>query len=106
MAYEVRLTDSATEELRAIRVFDRRWIVDEIKRQLRDEPTVSTRNRKCLHVAVPEFEHVPPVWELRVGDYRVFYDVEEPSQTVYVRAVHRKQPGQATEEIIHEGSDN
>ncbi len=106
MAYEVRLTDLATEELRAIRVFDRRWVVDEIKRQLRYEPTVSTRNRKCLDAAVPEFEHVPPVWELRVGDYRIFYDVEETSPTVYVRAVRRKEPGQTTEEIIHEGSDD
>lgn len=43
---------------------------------------------------------VPPIWELRVGEFRVFYDVDEPSNMVYVRAVKRKLAGQRTEEIL------
>jgi hypothetical protein len=31
-----------------------------------------------------------------VGEYRVFYDVDEPGQVVYVRAVRRKEQGQTT----------
>ena len=41
-----------------------------------------------------------PVWELRVGEYRVFYDVNEQEARVIVRAVRRKRPYQATEEIL------
>jgi hypothetical protein len=40
-----------------------------------------------------------------VGDYRAFYDVDEDAATVYVRAVRRKEPGQTTEDIIHERDD-
>jgi mRNA-degrading endonuclease RelE of RelBE toxin-antitoxin system len=54
----------------------------------------------------PDFEHVPPVWELRIGEYRVFYDVDEPDHKVYVRAVLRKEAGRTTGAIIHEtGND-
>ncbi|HMF11433.1 MAG TPA: type II toxin-antitoxin system RelE/ParE family toxin [Gemmataceae bacterium] len=106
MAFEVELTKSAKAELKAIRVFDRRRIVDEIYNQLGSEPLVATRNRKCLDAAEPSFEHVPPIWELRVGDYRVFYDVNEEALVVYVRAVRRKERGQTTEDIIHERNDS
>jgi mRNA-degrading endonuclease RelE of RelBE toxin-antitoxin system len=40
------------------------------------------------------------VWELRVGTYRVFYDVEESERRVIVRAVRRKLPGNTTEDIL------
>ena len=42
----------------------------------------------------------PPIWELRVGDYRVFYDVAPAEQVVYVRAVRRKPAGKTTEDIL------
>jgi len=99
-AYEIEITDLAVEELKDIRVFDRRCVVDAIRDQLTHQPTVATRNRKRLESGVPEFEHTPPIWELRVGEYRVFYDVDESGQVVYVRAVRRKPPGETTEDII------
>jgi mRNA-degrading endonuclease RelE of RelBE toxin-antitoxin system len=99
MAYDIELTDLAVQELKAIRVFERRRIVDEVKRQLSHNPLSATRNRKRLEAASPRFQHVPPIWELRVGDYRVFYDVDEQGRKVYVRAVRLKQPGQTTEDI-------
>ncbi|WP_442946922.1 type II toxin-antitoxin system RelE family toxin [Nostoc sp. CMAA1605] len=37
---------------------------------------------------------------MRVGDYRIFYDVDEEDKIVYIRAVRYKAPGQTTEEII------
>jgi mRNA-degrading endonuclease RelE of RelBE toxin-antitoxin system len=43
--------------------------------------------------------HRPLVWELRVGDVRVFYDVDAEAQEVNVRAVRRKGQGQTTEDI-------
>jgi mRNA-degrading endonuclease RelE of RelBE toxin-antitoxin system len=100
MAYKIELTRSAAGELRAIRAFDRRRITDAMEAQLPHQPTVETRNRKCLVGAVPTFEHIPPVWELRVQDYRVFYDVDADANTVFVRAVRRKPPDQTTEDVI------
>ena len=100
MAYEIFLTDPALGELRSIRVFDRRRMVSEIKIQLLHQPTVEIRDRKSLGSATPGFEHVAPVWQLRVGDFRVFDDVNQSEQRVYVRAVRRKAPSQTTEEVI------
>ena len=40
------------------------------------------------------------MWELRVGDYRVFYDVSQEDETVYVRAVRKKPLGKSTEEVL------
>jgi mRNA-degrading endonuclease RelE of RelBE toxin-antitoxin system len=99
MAHEIRLQGDAAEELRSFRVFERRLIVDEIDRQLSHEATVETRNRKCLLGLTPSFDHRPPVWELRIGDIRVFYDVDEEAQEVNIRAIRRKGPGQTTEDI-------
>lgn len=41
-----------------------------------------------------------PVWELRVGEYRVFYDVDEATAIVYIRAIRHKPPHKTTEEIL------
>jgi mRNA-degrading endonuclease RelE of RelBE toxin-antitoxin system len=100
MAYEVVLTDLAADELRALRRFEYRRLTEEIAKQLTHQPTVATRNRKCLGTVPAGFEHIPPLWELRVGHYRVFYDVEEATQTVQVRAVRRKDQEQTTEDIL------
>ena len=90
MSYSIEIADLAGEELKAIRKYDRRRIVDVIEGQLTHQPTVETKNQKMLDAAAPGFEHQSPVWELRVGDFRVFYDVDEASETVFVRAVRFK----------------
>ncbi len=53
-----------------------------------------------LEGLAPSFEAVPPIWELRVGEYRIFYDVDEDEKKVYVRAIRRKPPHKTTEEIL------
>ncbi len=103
-AFDIQIADLAAKELKDIRAFDRRRIVEEIDNQLTHQPTQATRNRKRLDSAVPDFEYVPPIWELRVGEFRVFYDVDESAQIVVVRAVRRKEPEQTTEDVIHEGN--
>ena len=100
MSYTIKLTTSAEAELKAIRVYDRRQILDVLKAQLTHQPTMETRNRKRLD------EVAPPIWELCIGDYRVFYDVAEDDHLVVVRAVRAKQHGQTTEEVLREASNS
>jgi mRNA-degrading endonuclease RelE of RelBE toxin-antitoxin system len=105
MAFDILLTDLAKGNLKELRAYDRRIILDEIDKQLKDQPTVATRNRKKLETVVPPFEHDPPIWELRVGEYRVFYDVQDSEGTVTIRTVRRKTPDQTTEDLLHERDD-
>ena len=100
MPYKIEITDLVFDELRTIAVFHRRRIIEEINVQLTHQPTNATRNRKLLSAAVPAFEHAAPIWELRVGEFRVFYDVNEASGIVYIRAVRRKGQGQTTEDLL------
>ena len=99
-AFDVQIVPSAVNELKAIKKFYQRRIVDAIDEQLKHQPTIPARHRKVLAVAEASFAFDPPLWELRVGDYRVFYDVDEANRTVYVRAIREKPPHAGTEEVI------
>ena len=57
-------------------------------------------NKKIVVGLKPPWEHEEPVWELRVGPFRVFYDVNEAEQSVVIRAVREKTPHRTTEEIL------
>ena len=95
MAFTVEIMPSALKELQAIKVFYRREITQAIDEQLHHQATTPTRHRKILQVAEASF-----AFELRIGDFRVFYDVAEQSQTVYVRAIREKPPHSMTEEVL------
>jgi len=105
MALEIILTDVAEEAFEAIRVDDRRRIAAAIDRQLLHEPTKEARNRKRLLNVSPDFDFDPPLWELRVSKFRVFYDVDEDASVVYVRAIRRKPRGKTTRDVVHEDDD-
>lgn len=98
--YSIEFSEDAVEDLVAVRAFDQGRILEAIEKRLGDRPTVETRHRKMLWGLTPAFEAVPPIWELRVGEYRVFYDVDEREKKVYVRAIRRKPPHRTTEEIL------
>lgn len=98
--YELRFAVGVEDDLKKIRVHDRRRILDSIEEQLTHQPTLATRNRKLLIDLTPVWEANPPLWELRIGAYRVFYDVDEEEKEVYVRAVKRKPPDKRTEDIL------
>jgi mRNA-degrading endonuclease RelE of RelBE toxin-antitoxin system len=100
MPFEIVVHDLAAEEIGKLRAFDQRRIVDEIEQQLSHQPTLITRRRKCLGALVASFEHQQPIWQLRVDEFRVFYDVNEESQQVHVRAVRRKEPEQSTSDLL------
>jgi len=102
MAYRVVLTELASDELLRIHVFERRRIIDQSESQLSQRPEEPARHRKKLGTIPASFEYVPPLWELRIGEFRVFYDADVNEQTVYIRAVRRKRSGQTTEDVINE----
>ncbi|MCK5329086.1 MAG: type II toxin-antitoxin system RelE/ParE family toxin [Candidatus Latescibacteria bacterium] len=86
MRYEIVFAESVREHLRSLRVDQRVVLLDAIEEQLVYEPLIETRNRKLLRP-----NPLAP-WELRIGDFRVFYEVasDEPS-VVRILAVGRKE---------------
>jgi mRNA-degrading endonuclease RelE of RelBE toxin-antitoxin system len=98
--YAVEIGRTALEETARLPAYHGRIILDAIEEQLTRTPTRETRHRKLLAGLIPPFEAVPPIWELRVGDYRVLYDVSEEEKTVFVRAVRRKPPHKTTKDIL------
>ena len=94
--FTIRFADGVAQDLKKVPVFYRNQILDSIEKQLINTPDSATRNRKVLANLIPPWEGIEPVWELRVGEYRVFYDVSHDDETVLVRAVRRKPTGKKT----------
>jgi mRNA-degrading endonuclease RelE of RelBE toxin-antitoxin system len=98
--YRILFSKDVADDLGYLTANQRARILDLIEVQLKHEPTRQSRNRKILVGLVPPWGHVDPVWQLRVGEYRVFYDVDELRSTVIVRAIRRKPSHKTTEEIL------
>lgn len=75
--------DPATEaHLAVLTAREVATVLDSVPQQLAYQPTEVTRNRKPLRP-----NPLAP-WELRIGDLRVYYDVQaEPEPVVTIRAV-------------------
>jgi mRNA-degrading endonuclease RelE of RelBE toxin-antitoxin system len=84
MAFAIEFSPDARDHLRSLRKRDQQIIVDAIADQLTHQPDQPTAHRKPL-----EDNPIAP-WELRVGDFRVFYDVNRDGQVVAVVAVGQK----------------
>ena len=80
----MEFTEKALGHLEAFRRFKRNVILDAIKEQLPHQPVQETRNRKLLRT------NPLADWELRVQNYRVFYDVDLENHVVRVIAVGHK----------------
>ena len=82
MAYRIEYSPDAEDHLRALTARQQAIVLDAVEVQLGHQPTVETRNRKPMRT-----NPLAP-WELRIGDLRVYYDVQEaPEPMVMVRAV-------------------
>lgn len=97
--FAILYDEAAEEDLRALRPYEARRIMDEVDNQLAHEPTTPSRRRKQLEGLVPPWDSVRPVWQLRVGELRVFYDVDEARREVIVRAIRRK-GSKTTKEVL------
>lgn len=87
MAYRVVVTEEAKRHLRALPANHQRVVLDAISSQLTHEPSAPTRNRFPMR---PD-AGASATWELRVRNFRVFYDIDEaPEPVARVRAVGEK----------------
>lgn len=78
-------SDEAFADLKALRKYDQQLIVDAIAVRLSFEPEKESRSRiKAM---------AQPFWSqfrLRVGDFRVYYDIDDAGRTVYILRVQQK----------------
>jgi mRNA-degrading endonuclease RelE of RelBE toxin-antitoxin system len=71
MPYAIVYSPEVVDHLTALTKAQQVQVLDEVQAQLTHQPTLPTRRRKFLR------PNALAQWELRVGDMRVFYDVEE-----------------------------
>jgi len=82
MAYTVNITPDAHEDIRYFKAYERRIITRGIRTFLTRDAIVETNRRKPLE------PNQLGSWELRIDEYRIFYDVEDT--VVYVTTVGYK----------------
>lgn len=81
MPYRIEYSPDAEDHLRRLTARQRTTVLDSVDEQLTHTPTKETRNRKPMRP-----NSLAP-WELRIGDLRVYYDVDEEPELVLIRAV-------------------
>lgn len=82
MAFEIIYSPEAIDHLSALPKNSQVLVLDQVDEQLVVQPMLPTRKRKLLRP-----NPIAP-WELRIGDLRVFYEVQDvPAPVVIVKAV-------------------
>jgi mRNA-degrading endonuclease RelE of RelBE toxin-antitoxin system len=84
MAFLIKFSQRARDHLKYLRKRDQQIVLDAIAVKLCSKPDHPTRQTKKLD----DNELAP--WELRVGDFRVFFDVDLNEKVVNVIAVGHK----------------
>ena len=69
MTFEIEFSEDSERQLAELTSRDRRTLLDSIETLLTHEPTTPTKHRKLLR------PNPVAAWELRVGDFRVFYNI-------------------------------
>ncbi len=91
--YEIRYAQQAVEDVRALRAFDQRRVLDGAATFLTHEPRRVSRSRvKAM---------VQPFWSqyrLRIDEFRVYYDVDDAPPRVNVLRILAKTTGATSRE--------
>ncbi len=82
--FTIDFTASAEADLKWFSAYARRIILAGVELHLRNQPTAGTRRLKALRA------NPVAAWEIRLGDYRVLYDVDESKRTVIIQLVGQK----------------
>ena len=86
--FRIEFTSESLRDLEFFRKHEQQMILENIHLQLQHEPNVETRNRKRL-----EPNEIAD-WELRIGRFRVLYDVHETILIVSIETVGVKSGNQ------------
>ncbi len=95
--YSIQYAEEAVEDIKALRAYDQRKILDGIQSHLHFSPSQVSRTgiKKMLQ----------PFWSqyrLRIEDFRVYYDVDEARHTVNILRVLKKGQRETPKEISNE----
>jgi mRNA-degrading endonuclease RelE of RelBE toxin-antitoxin system len=90
VAYEIVFSDDARAHLSGFAAGQRRIILGRVGALLASEPARETRNLKVLR------PNPLSKYELRIGAFRVFFEVDQESNKVLVLAVGRKEGNRLT----------
>lgn len=82
--YDIEYTRQAVEDLKCFLKHEQQSIIDGIQVQLPYEPSVETRNRKRMR------PNSIAAYELRLGEFRVLYNVDEQVLIVDVQRIGEK----------------
>jgi len=82
---QIEFTPEAVEDLQSFRKHDQQQIIAAIESQLPHQAMHASRNRKRLR------PNQLAEWELRIGAFRVFYDVDSENALVKIEAIGYKQ---------------
>ncbi len=84
MKYQIEIKPGAQQDLSYYSSYIQKIIVKAIEKHLQYDANIQTKKRK-------EFRENPiAAWELRIGEYRVFYEIEG-SNKVNVLAIGHKE---------------
>jgi len=82
LRYRIEYSPDTEDHLRVLTARQQRSVLDTVEKQLKYQPAIETRNRKPMRP-----NPIAP-WELRIGNLRVYYDIEDDQEhIVYIRAV-------------------
>ncbi len=86
-AYEIVLKRRAVIDLDGLRKYDATQIADAMEKHLEQEPAKESKSRirRLRGISNPDYR-------LRVGDYRVFYNIDDDARRVEIlRVMHKNQ---------------
>ena len=75
MPYSIVYSPEVVDHLAELKKAQQVRVLDEVQAQLVHQPSLPTRRRKFLR------PNELARWELRIGEIRVFYDVDEPVES-------------------------
>lgn len=84
MPYNIEFMPDAQEHLGRLTARQQAILLDKIQEQLHHQPAEETKQRKKLR------PNPLASWELKVREFRVFFDIDEQEQTVFIIAIGRK----------------
>ncbi len=79
--YDIEFSATAKRDLKWFKKYEQKIILEGIDENLRHKPNIETQNRK------PMRPNPVAEWELRIGKFRVLYNVEETVKIVSIEAI-------------------